>query len=259
MSLSHSRSDTDRQRQIAVPDNNSMRALRREEQDGLEQPHTAHAPLIAAVLHKYQQSQRSPPPGSNSGVMEKLPNNAQMRGAVSHPGVESTMIEINAPSSSVAAANLPVSSLPGTPCNVRTSSKKLAIVALQLTASDDQDQSGKLTRPEDILKRTRATMIPKSRKKAKRSSADETESSQNVESPSPRRNSCDREARRAHAFPLPTITDKKRRIITGTSLQSYKALWDAMGGSKNKEQFQRRVQNGVVPILTKSALSIFKK
>lgn len=251
MSISRSRSDMEMQRQVAVPDNDSMRALQREEQGGLDQSRTPHAPLIAAVLHEYQQRQLLPPPGSDSGVMEMLHNNSHMRGAGRHPGIQSTLIEINSPSSSVAAANLPVSSLPGTSRSGKTPSKKLTSVALQLTSSDDEEQCGKLTRPEDILKRTRATMIPKSRKKAKRSPEDETGSARKVEPPSPRRNVCDREARRAHAFPLPTITGEKRRIITGTSLQSYKALWDAMGGSKNKEKFQRRVQNGVVPILSK--------
>ncbi|KAI2502752.1 hypothetical protein MHU86_11737 [Fragilaria crotonensis] len=104
MSLSRSRSDMEMQRQVAVPDNDSMRALQREEQGGLDQSRTPHAPLIAAVLHKYQQRQLLPSPDSDSGVMEMLHDNAHMRGAVSHPGIQSTLIEINSPSSSVAAA-----------------------------------------------------------------------------------------------------------------------------------------------------------
>lgn len=259
MPLSHSRSEMDRQRKVALSKKNPMRAPHREERGGLVQPRTAHAPLIAAVLHKYQQRQLCSSPASDSGVMEKLPNNLQMLEAESHSCVQATLIEVSSPSESAGAANSALSSLPGTSTSGLTSSKKSTLVALQLTASDDEEQCGKLTRPEDILKRTRATMIPKSRKKAKpNSEEDEIGSTRKVESPRLRRYVCDREACRAHAFPLPTITDEKRHI-TGASLQSYKSLWDAMGGNKNKELFQRRVQNGVVPILSKRSLFIIKK
>lgn len=129
---------------------------------------------------------------------------------------------------------------------------------LQLTLDS---QRVKRPRHEDLLSRTRETMVRKPGKKAKTEQQLQEEKQASV---SPHAT-----APAAVSSAVTTIPVKKRRIVlrqqqrpefllppaeeyrqrsVGVRLDSYRSLWDKLGGAHGKERFQRRVQNGKVPI-----------
>lgn len=126
-----------------------------------------------------------------------------------------------------------------------------ALDKLQLSRNSERL---KRNRHEDLLSRTRETMVRKPGKKAKllhrEDNFQEEKESSRPSAPSIKKKEKLVQPRK-HEFLLPPTGDYRQRS-TGVTLLSYRALWDRMGGSNRKERFQRRVQNGEVPLIRKS-------
>ena len=228
---------------------------------------TASSPLVAAVLQAYQQRHLLGPCKPSDiapEAVKTIPDSLEERGAVSHSDTHSTKVAVRLTSSPLPSGNVglpltctaPSSSVSNlsekSSKGITGTSNKSTIRALQLSASIEAQSCVEQLRPEDILKRTRATMIPKPRKKPRQCAEDKRGSIPRTESPAPQCRAPDREIRHVQAFPLPVIKDERPRS-TMASLRSYRALWNAMGGIANKEKFLRRVQNGTVYIPPKRA------
>jgi hypothetical protein len=132
----------------------------------------------------------------------------------------------------------------------------------QLTFELQRQKRPCFSRHEDLLIRTRENMVRKPGKKAKIAEQQLQEEKQSSVSPP-------RPAGAASAkipvkkrmlvvrqqklgFLLPPAGEYRQRSI-GVQLESYRSLWDKLGGFHGKERFQRRVQNGKVAMIVRQS------
>jgi hypothetical protein len=106
----------------------------------------------------------------------------------------------------------------------------------------------KRPRHEELLNRTRETMIRKTGKKVKQPTEIEKDVVRHESPQLPLAVAYkDPVSKNASEFPLPPMVDQEHRTKK-VSLASYRLTWQKLGGYKNKELFQKMVQNGAIPI-----------